>query len=455
MPTIPATPVFNASAIDVLNAIRANASVSYQERIPEATKDNIKEIGNAMLSYQPTQNEFLSALVNRIARVIITSKSYTNPLKMFKKGTLEYGETVEEVFVQIAKAHQFDPVVAEKEVFKREIPDVAAIFHKLNVQNFYKTTISNEQLRQAFLSVEGVNDLIAKIVDSLYTGSEVDEYVYMKQLIVDAANKGQMKLVRIPEWDVDDPEIPLKKIVKQFKSFSNKLEFMSNAYNAYGVTTHTPKSEQVLIIDAALDAAMDVDVLASAFNMDKAQFMGQRVLIDNFGSLTGACAALVDKDWFMVFDNLTNFTENYNGEGMYWNYFYHVWRTYSTSLFANAILFTTDATTTYTAPQAYTATWAAYPATITAGSIATVAKIAIQGVGAKPPVVRVTKNNVEVEADVALTPAMHNNVLYWIADVAPTMTGAKANDKFAIKVYYNIGGEIDSQTTYVYNLTVN
>ena len=101
MPTIPATPVFNASAIDVLNAIRANASVSYQERIPEATKDNIKEIGNAMLSYQPTQNEFLSALVNRIARVIITSKSYTNPLKMFKKGTLEYGETVEEVFVQI------------------------------------------------------------------------------------------------------------------------------------------------------------------------------------------------------------------------------------------------------------------------------------------------------------------------------------------------------------------
>ena len=124
-----------------------------------------------------------------------------------------------------------------------------------------------------------------------------------------------------------------------FKSYSNKLEFMSNAYNAYGVTTHTPKSEQVLIIDAALDAAMDVDVLASAFNMDKAQFMGQRVLIDNFGSLTGACAALVDKDWFMVFDNLTNFTENYNGEGMYWNYFYHVWKTFSVSPFANNALF--------------------------------------------------------------------------------------------------------------------
>ena len=66
-----------------------------------------------------------------------------------------------------------------------------------------------------------------------------------------------------------------------------------------------------------------------------------------------------------------------------------------------------------------------------------------------------TKNNVEVEADVALTPVMHNNILYWLADVAPTMTGAKANDKFAIKVYFNIGGEVDSQTTYVYNIAVN
>lgn len=338
MPTKPIINSFKASGIDVLNAIRANASSTYQERIPVATQENIRQIGNAMMTYEATQNEFLSALVNRIGRVIITSKSYTNPLRVFKKGILEYGETIEEIFVNIAKAKQFDPSVAEEEVFKREIPDVNAVFHKMNLQNFYKVTVSNEQLRQAFLSSQGINDLIGYIVDSLYTGAEFDEYITMKQLIVDAANNGEMYAVNIPAVSSDNT----KTIVSTIKSVSNQLEFMSSTYNSMGVLTHTRKNRQVLIIDAALDAAIDVDVLAYAFNMDKAEFMGRRVLVDNFGELTGVVAALVDEDWFMVYDNFIGFTENYNGQGLYWNYFYHVWKTFSTSPFSNAILFTTQ-----------------------------------------------------------------------------------------------------------------
>lgn len=338
MPTKPIISSFKASGIDVLNAIRANASSTYQERIPVATQENIRQIGNAMMTYEATQNEFLSALVNRIGRVIITSKSYTNPLRVFKKGILEYGETIEEIFVNIAKAKQFDPSVAEEEVFKREIPDVNAVFHKMNLQNFYKVTVSNEQLRQAFLSSQGINDLIGYIVDSLYTGAEFDEYITMKQLIVDAANNGEMYAVNIPAVSSDNT----KTIVSTIKSVSNQLEFMSSTYNSMGVLTHTRKNRQVLIIDAALDAAIDVDVLAYAFNMDKAEFMGRRVLVDNFGELKGVVAALVDEDWFMVYDNFIGFTENYNGQGLYWNYFYHVWKTFSTSPFSNAILFTTQ-----------------------------------------------------------------------------------------------------------------
>lgn len=340
MATKPEIKTMNASAMDILNVIRANASSTYQERIPEATQDNIREIGNAMLTYESTQNEFLNALVNRIARVIITSKSYQNPLRMFKKGVLEFGETIEEIFVNIARAHQFDPAVAEKEVFKREIPDVNAVFHKMNYQNFYKTTISNEQLRQAFLSYQGISDLIARIVDSLYTGSEFDEFLVMKQLIVDAANDGKMYAVTIPEVTPDNA----KTIVAKIKGVSNSMEFMSTTYNSMGVLNYTKKENQIFLIDAAFDAMIDVEVLASAFNMSKAEFMGQRVLIDNFGELTGVYAAIVDKDWFMVFDNWIGFTENYNGQGLYWNYFYHCWKTFSTSPFSNAVLFTTNAT---------------------------------------------------------------------------------------------------------------
>lgn len=338
MPRIPSTAKLTANSVDILNAVRNSASSTYQERIPVATQDNIREIGNAMMSYQATQNEFLSALVNRIGRVLITSKMYENPLRMFKKGMLEFGETVEEIFVQVAKAHQFDPNTAEKEVFKREIPDVLAAFHRMNTQNFYKATISNDQLRQAFLSYDGITDLIARIVDQMYTGANFDEFLIMKQLIVDGVNDGKFNIVTIPEPTAENA----KSIVSTIKGISNKLEFMSSDYNYLGVLTHTRKEDQILIIDAAFDAIIDVEVLASAFNMSKAEFMGQRVLIDNFGTLTGAYAALVDREWFMVFDNFINFTEQYNGEGLYWNYWYHVWKTYSTSPFCNAILFTTQ-----------------------------------------------------------------------------------------------------------------
>ena len=355
MPVKPSTKSLNANSVQILNCIRDSASATYQERIPVATQNNIRDIGNAMMQFQSTQNEFLNALVNRIARVIITSKSYTNPLAMFKKGIMEYGEQVEEIFVNIAKAHPFDPDVAEENVFKREIPDVDAVFHRMNYQNFYKVTISNEQLRQAFLSAEGVTDLIARIVDTLYSGSEFDEFLIMKQLIADAARAGKMFPINIPAPSA----ATAKQIITTIKGISNKLEFMSNQYNYMGVLNFTKKENQILLIDAEFDATIDVEVLASAFNMSKAEFMGQRVLVDNFGDLTGVVAALVDRDWFMVFDNLMSFTENYNGEGLYWNYFYHVWKTFSSSPFSNAILFTTGTvgvTSVTVSPKAANAT---------------------------------------------------------------------------------------------------
>jgi hypothetical protein len=206
-----------------------------------------------------------------------------------------------------------------------------------NYENFFKATVTNEQLRLAFLYINGVTDLVAKIVDSMYSGAETDEYLTMKQLILNYATDGKFKVVAVDGITADK----IKATVAKIKATSNKLEFMSSEYNHMGVATFTKKADQIILLDADFDATMDVEVLASAFNMDKAEFMGQRVLLDNFGTLTGAIAAIVDRDFFMVFDNLVNFTEQYNGQGMYWNYWYHVWKTFSTSPFANAVLFTT------------------------------------------------------------------------------------------------------------------
>lgn len=363
MATTPKVVTLTNSSVDILNAIRNNATQNYRDYVPKATPDadSIRQIGAIIMDYPALQNEFLSALVNRIGRVLITSKMYDNPWAFFKKGLLEFGESVEEIFVNIAKPFQFDPAVAETNVFKREIPDVRAAFHIMNYQKYYKATISNDQLRQAFLSWQGISDLIAKIVDAMYTGANYDEFQTMKYMLARHILDGHMYPVEIPTVETDN----MKSIVSAVKGVSNKFTFLSPNYNLAGVQTYTAKTDQYMLINSQFDATMDVEVLASAFNMDKAEFSGRRVLVDSFGSLDTARlaelfagdstydeistdelesldaipAVLVDKDWFMIFDNFYNFTEQYNGEGLYWNYWYHVWKTFSVSPFANNALF--------------------------------------------------------------------------------------------------------------------
>ena len=363
MPIKPKVVTLTNSSVDILNAIRNNATVNYQHYVPVATSDaeSIRTIGATIMDNPELQNEFLSALVNRIGRVLITSKMYDNPWSMFKQGMLEFGETIEEIFVNLAKPFQFDPVVAETELFKREIPDVRSAFHIMNYQKFYKATVSNDQLRQAFLSWQGITDLISKIVDAMYTGANYDEFLTMKYLLAKHILDGKMYPVTIPTVSVGN----MKNIVSTIKGVSNNFEFLSSKYNAAGVYTKASKLEQYLIVNSNFDAQIDVEVLASAFNMDKAEFSGRKVLVDSFGTLDVARlnklyaddptyteisqeelealdtipCVLVSSEWFMIFDNFYNFTEQYNGQGLYWNYFYHVWKTFSVSPFANNSLF--------------------------------------------------------------------------------------------------------------------
>lgn len=363
MPTIPVKQKLSASSEEILNAIRNSASANYKNYVPVASLDqnNIKEIGLVIMNDALLQNEFLSALVNRIGRVLVTSKLYDNPWAKFKKGIMEYGETLEEVFVNIAKPFEYDPAVAETKFMQREIPDVRAAFHVLNYQKFYKATVQREQLRQAFLSWEGITDLIGRIVDSMYTAANYDEFQVMKYMIGKHILNGEIKPVQVASVSSAN----MKTIIGTIKGTSNNLEFMSNKYNLAGVQNFTLKDDQYIIVNSNFDAVMDVEVLASAFNMEKADFMGHRVLVDSFGSLDNerlaklfaneanytaltsdelaaldaVPAIIVDKDWFMIYDNMNQFTEDYNGEGLYWQYWYHAWKTFSISPFANAAVF--------------------------------------------------------------------------------------------------------------------
>lgn len=355
----------DASPQEILNMIRARGSETYQSLVPPATEDirSLYAIGNVIMRYQPLQNEFLSALCNRIARVLVTSKLYYNPWSFFKKGYIENGETIEEIFVNIAHPFQFDPQVAEREFMKREIPDVRSAFHAMNYQKFYKATIQNDSLKTAFLSWSGVEDLIARIVDSLYTAANYDEFQCMKFLLAKAILEGYIRPVTIPTPSTTTA----KEVVTEIKATSNLMEFMSPNYNISGVQNFSKKEDQFLILNAKFEAMIGVEVLASAFNLSKVEFDGHHVLIDGFGqldiprlqqlfandpftefntfteaqlqALDQIPAVVVDRNFFMIFDNLDKFTEDYNGQGLYWQYWAHFWKTYSISPFANAAMY--------------------------------------------------------------------------------------------------------------------
>lgn len=359
-----ANSTLNASTIDILNVIRQNASYDYQQNVPEvATVNDIPKVGEIIYGTPAFANQFINALVNRIAIVRVQSATFNNPYSILKKGYIEYGETVEDIFVSIAKAVDFNVEKAAKREFQRTIPDVRSAFHVMNWRVMYPVTIQDEDLRQAFLSIEGVQNLIAKIVDAVYTAAEYDEFLLFKYLLIKAISHGKMYPTSIGAG------ADLSEAAVQFRGTSNLLPFMSSEYNEAGVKTNTPKERQVIFMNAMFNAKFDVNVLASAFNMDKADFMGRLFLIDNWTDfdnerfdiiransdgveevtadelalLANVKAVILDDNWFQVYDNNNKFTEKYVASGLYWNYFYHTWKTVSNSPFANAVVFVTSA----------------------------------------------------------------------------------------------------------------
>ena len=374
MPRRIAVNSLNASTVDIINTIRANASYEYQQLVPEITDAiEIPKVGEVLYGYPALANQFINALVNRIALVRVKSATFNNAYAELKKGYLEFGETVEEVFVAICKAREFSAEKAKDRELKRSLPDVRSAFHTMNWRVQYPVTIQDEDLRMAFTSAQGVQDLIAKIIDSVTTASEYDEFLLFKYLLIKAIAHGKMYPVAIDATDIKD-------FGKKSRGVSNLITFMSDKYNANGVHTTTPKADQYMFMDAMFNADYDVEVLASAFNMDKAEYQGKLKLIDDFGTFDNErfnviransdmieevtaeelaiCAkvkaVLVDKEWFQVYDNLTKFTEDYVASGMYWNYFYNVWKTVSYSPFSNAIVLV-DNTAETALPATFTA----------------------------------------------------------------------------------------------------
>lgn len=343
----------NATNAQILNAIRTDASFAYQQRIPAATQGDITDTVNNLLEYRPMMNEFIDALVNRIGDVVIKSKVWTNPLAQFKRGMMQYGETIEELATTLIQAKRYDPNSCHEDVFKCSPPDVMSNFHSINRQDYYPLTINDMLLRRAFLTDYGLQDLVGRIMETPYTSDYWDEYLIMRNLFAEYARIDGFYKVQVPDASAastrSEKQDDAMAITEAVRSMAGKMRFLSGQYNAAGVPTFTNNDDLVLFATPEFVAMLDVNVIAFAFNASAADFKMRVVEIDDFG-IDGCQAILCDRDFFMCADTLIDFESIRNPKAISWNYWLHHHGIYSVSRFVNAVMFTTEAGTSATVP---------------------------------------------------------------------------------------------------------
>lgn len=332
------------------NVIRENSSTVFMEAVPSASETNINEIKNILFdsAYQPQLNEFVNNLVNRIFKTIIENKSYTNPLNIFKKGSVPLGTDLQELYTNPAVAEEYQlSNTAMADILAITVPDTHVAYYRRNRRDKYKRSISREELMGAFVSWDSFENYISSVTQSLYNGNYIDEYKYTKKLIDGAYNQNKI-ITKVVSKPVDTATA--NAFLKEVRALYTKMATPSEDYNAFNLmsgsdkkmTTWTEPSRLCLIITADALASCDVDSLAGAFQLDRADFLSRVYTVDKFEN-DEIIAVMCDESWFRIYDNLLRFDQEYNASCMVWQFYLHSWSTFAISPFSNAICLTTEA----------------------------------------------------------------------------------------------------------------
>lgn len=335
--------LIKADNAQILNAVRKSASLSYRDRIPIATQANIEKTVSLIRKYPVMWNEFLDVLVNRIGLTVFRNYSFENKLKPLKKGTMNYGGVVQELGANLLSAHAYDPDATD--VFNADKPDVRANYHVINRRDRYDLRINEDLLTEAMLNDGQLSSFINSLIALPAKSDEWDEYLLMRNLLKTYEESDGFANFQVPNLATSsDKETDGKTITEAIRLYYLKMkDFYSRDYNAEGMDA--VGNEMILLATPEFFAALDVNVLAAAFHMDKADFISDgTVIVDDFG-ISGCQAILVDRDFYQVYDTKIKSTSIFNPKADETVYYLHHWGIYSVSRMVNALMFSTNATT--------------------------------------------------------------------------------------------------------------
>ena len=328
-----------SNVVKLVNDIRGSIGGEYEARIPEATRENILSVGNTILKYQAHTNSFLSELLNRIGRTVIEKlDTMEDVYGIFKSETLEYGDTIQRIFVDILESKPFEgaETLTPASMLAVEKGTIHVEYTSVDRKIFYKVTISIPELKEAFVTVDKLNDFIRAMIDAMMRSFDVDRYImlshtlrkhasYVLQGVV--ANEDQtpananVNAIIVPtnvakynkttkeiEWGVTGAKDFLKILKKTSGAlkFYHKLSYyeldsddsavapdLANDLHAgleklsgtAGVenikAVRTPVGKQVIALEVNTMADIDVDALAVLFNLQPAELQTRKIELEN------------------------------------------------------------------------------------------------------------------------------------------------------------------------------
>ena len=341
--------------VTFVKALTTATSQEFKDRIGATTQANIKKIGETITTYPTLKNEFVNVLTNQVSKQLFFNKVWENPYKMFNRGQLPYGKSIESIFIDIVKGkdrtRQTNTNNLASDLLSRQTPNVKVEYYTENFQQQYPTTISDEELKGAFRNQNGLSEMTARILQAPLTGAEFDQFLMIKHALANLKT-AQVKIGKTAYNGLTAKE-KANLITTTVKAYVKKLKFLSNNYNAQGVMTFSRPNDLYLFVPADISAFLDVEQLANAFNISKVELPTRVLDIDNFQKVnTGNDASanpyvedsdalfyLIDKDAIQLYETLNESESFRNPQAKYTNIWFDRWGIIASCHFANAIKF--------------------------------------------------------------------------------------------------------------------
>lgn len=213
-------------------------------------------------------NEFLAVLANKIVtqRVYDTLAGWVNPYEVFRRESSPFGDAEEQLSVGEVDDDEYSTT---SDITTHFVPDVKVNFIYTTHKKVWKTSVSLDLLRGAFVSDYGLADLVSLIIKKLRDSKELFLYDTITEELIEAVDEAHLKMYEIEEIeDIGEAEAS-RKAYEQLIGLALKFSMPTDDFNESELRSVTPLGQAVLVLNASYKASFDVNVLASLLNSAK------------------------------------------------------------------------------------------------------------------------------------------------------------------------------------------